>query len=73
MRRALVVIFAVTIGLPFAPLSPARALPQDLVISQVYAEGGEPGSFFQSDFPELFNRGHSSVCLNHCGLVRASP
>jgi len=34
------------------------------VISQVYAGGGEPGSFFQSDFVELFNRGHSSVSLN---------
>lgn len=64
MRRALVVFIALTIGLPFAGLGPARALSQDLVISQVYAGGGEPGSFFQSDFVELFNRGRSNVALN---------
>lgn len=63
MRRALVVIFAIVIGLPVAALSPARAISRDLVISQVYAGGGESGSFFQGDFVELFNRGHSPVGL----------
>jgi hypothetical protein len=33
----------------------------DLVISQVYTRGGEPGATFRNDFVELFNRGNSNI------------
>ncbi|HEX8720873.1 MAG TPA: Calx-beta domain-containing protein [Pyrinomonadaceae bacterium] len=39
------------------PVSP------DLVISQVYTRGGEPGATFRNDFVEIFNRGNATVNL----------
>jgi hypothetical protein len=36
----------------------------DLVVSQVYAGGGNSGATFASDYVELFNRGSSSVDLS---------
>jgi hypothetical protein len=36
---------------------------RDLVISQVYTRGGEPGATFRNDFVEIFNRGNVSVNL----------
>ena len=39
------------------PVSP------DLVISQVYTRGGEPGATFRNDFVEIFNRGGATVNL----------
>ena len=36
---------------------------RDLVISQVYTRGGEPGATYQNDFIEIFNRGNVSVNL----------
>jgi hypothetical protein len=35
----------------------------DLVISQVYTRGGEPGATFRNDFVEVFNRGNTTVNL----------
>jgi hypothetical protein len=35
----------------------------DLVISQVYTRGGEPGATFRNDFVEIFNRGNTTVNL----------
>src|SRR5215831_17229826 len=39
----------------------ARAASADLVISQVYAGGGNSGATYANDYVELFNRGSSSV------------
>jgi Tol biopolymer transport system component len=39
-----------------------------VVISQVYADGGSPGATYQSNFIELFNRGTTTVDLNHWSL-----
>lgn len=33
-------------------------------ISQIYTRGGEPGSRFQNDYIELFNRGHEAVDIS---------
>src|SRR5947209_6867149 len=57
----------------FAPAQPATraqsaAGSPDLVISQVYTRGGEPGAFYQNDFVEIFNRGSSSVDINGWAL-----
>ncbi|MBV8855979.1 MAG: hypothetical protein JOZ02_03370 [Acidobacteria bacterium] len=35
----------------------------DLVISQVYTRGGEPGATFRNDYVEVFNRGNVAVNL----------
>jgi hypothetical protein len=36
---------------------------RDLVITQVYTRGGEPGATFRDDFVEIFNRGNVAVNL----------
>ena len=44
----------------------------DLVISQVYTRGGEPGAALRNDFIEFFNRGTKSVDLVEYSLVISS-
>jgi uncharacterized protein len=39
----------------------ARAASADLVVSQVYAGGGNAGATYTNDFVEVFNRGSSSI------------
>jgi hypothetical protein len=41
----------------------AHAASPDLVVTQVYAGGGNAGATYANDFVELFNRGSSSVDL----------
>lgn len=41
------------------PLQPAAA--GDLVLSQIYSGGGEPGATYQNDYIEIFNRTNSNV------------
>jgi predicted extracellular nuclease len=61
MRRVLgLVLFALLVG--GALIVPvARGASPDVVVSQVYAGGGNAGAPFANDFVELFNRGSSSV------------
>jgi hypothetical protein len=42
----------------------ARASSPDLVISQVYAGGGNSGATYANDYVELFNRGSSPIDLS---------
>ena len=49
---------AVLLAAPFA-----RGATANVVISQVYAGGGNAGATFTNDFVELFNRGGSAVDL----------
>jgi lamin tail-like protein len=42
----------------------ARGASSDLVVSQVYAGGGNAGAVYANDFVELFNRGASAVDLS---------
>src|SRR5215207_9636125 len=41
----------------------------DLVISQVYTRGGEPGATYRNDFVEIFNRGDVTVNLRDYTLM----
>lgn len=41
----------------------------DVVISQIYTRGGEPGATFRNDFIELFNRGTTTINLADYSLV----
>ena len=50
----------------------------DLVISQVYTRGGEPGATFRNDYIEIFNRGNVAVdltdySLQYMAIFPASP
>ena len=40
-----------------------------VVISQVFAGGGNTGAPFQRDYVELFNAGSAAVSLASCGLI----
>ena len=68
-RRLIACVTAVTalVLFVFAPSRAARAQVNgspNLVISQVYARGGEAGSSYQKDFVEIFNRGPEPVDMN---------
>ena len=59
-------------AVPAVGASPALAVSNGVVISQVYGGGGNSGAPFQSDFVELFNRGTASVSVAGWSLQYAS-
>jgi hypothetical protein len=50
----------------------ARSASPDMVVSQVYAGGGNSGATFANDFVELFNRGASAIDLSAWSIQYAS-
>src|SRR6185436_6043550 len=48
------------------------SLVPPVVISQIYASGGEAGATYRNDFVELFNRGDTTVNLSGWSLQFAS-
>jgi uncharacterized protein len=62
MRRALALLLltALVVAGALGATSASGASP-DVVVSQVYAGGGNTGAPFANDFVELFNRGSSAV------------
>jgi hypothetical protein len=73
MPRALVLLLvtlAVTGGVLAVPT--ARSASPDLVVSQVYAGGGNSGAPFQNDFVELFNRGSTAIDVSGWTIQYAS-
>jgi hypothetical protein len=50
----------------------ARGVSADMVVSQVYAGGGNSGATYQNDFVELFNRGGSAIDLSTWSVQYAS-
>ena len=65
-----IALLALCLFAPAQPPARAQGTPgsPDLVISQVYTRGGEPGASFQNDFVEIFNRGTADVDMNGWGL-----
>ena len=63
----LTLLLAAALALLAVPI--ASGASPDLVVSQVYAGGGNSGATYANDFVELFNRGSSTVDLT--GLVAA--
>ena len=63
MRRSfhLTILLAAALALLAVPI--ATGASPDLVVSQVYAGGGNSGATYTNDFVELFNRGSASVDL----------
>lgn len=54
---------------PSASPTPARG---DVVISQIYSGGGQPGSTFQYNYVELFNRTNETIDINGWPISGAS-
>ena len=72
-------LFALLACAAFAGSTPAQSLnagSPDLVITQVYTRGGEPGATFRNDYVEIFNRGNTTIDLAGYSLqtvVNAPP
>ena len=58
----LTLLLAAAVALLAVPI--ATGASPDLVVSQVYAGGGNTGATYANDFVELFNRGSASVDLS---------
>ncbi|MBI1293303.1 hypothetical protein GC173_19025 [bacterium] len=56
-----------------AGLATASQLPAQVVISQVYASGGDAGAAYQRDFIELFNQSYDDVTLTAWAIQYSSP
>ena len=50
----------------------ARSASPDMVVSQIYAGGGNSGASFTNDFVELFNRGATAIDLSTWSIQYAS-
>ncbi|TQS44614.1 lamin tail domain-containing protein [Cryptosporangium phraense] len=69
---ALLVALALTATATSSTVGTAST-PADLVISQVYGGGGEPGSIWTNDYVELINRGDEPVDLAGWSIQYAPP
>jgi len=68
VRLLVTALFAA--GLLVAPA--AQSASSDIVVSQVFAGGGNSGAAYANDFVELFNRGSSAVDLSTWTIQYAS-
>jgi uncharacterized protein len=68
MPRLPLALAALVAALTFAP----AALPATVVVSEVFAGGGNSGAPYANDYVELFNRSSSTVNLNGWTLQYAS-
>jgi hypothetical protein len=69
-RIRLVFSLLVAAALLIAPA--ARSASPDLVVSQVYAGGGNSGATYTNDFVELFNRGNTAIDLGTWSIQYSS-
>jgi hypothetical protein len=67
LRVSLLLALALTLAVPAA-----HGASSSLVISQVYASGGNAGAAYANDYVELFNRGTSTVDLSGWTIQYAS-
>ena len=73
MHRALAVLLFLLVAAAGALSIPtARGASPDVVVSQVFAGGGNAGAPFASDFVELFNRGATTVDVSGWTVQYAS-
>jgi hypothetical protein len=67
----LVIVIILVVGGVLA-VPNARSASPDVVVSQVYAGGGNSGAPFANDFVELFNRGSSAIDVSGWTIQYAS-
>lgn len=73
MRRALTAVLLTILLAGALLVAPAaQSASPDLVVSQVYAGGGNAGASFTNDFVELFNRGAAAVTVDGWTIQYAS-
>lgn len=72
VRRAAAALVLTLTAVTGASSSPAEAISNDVVISQVYGGGGNSGATLTNDFVELFNRGSSPVSVDGWTVQYAS-
>ena len=70
-RVAALVLFVIVAGGLLA-VPTARSASPDIVVSQVYAGGGNSGASFANDFVELFNRGSAAIDVSGWTIQYAS-
>src|SRR5947208_13042293 len=66
------VLLAFLLALVAAAVPAAVGASSDVVVSQLYAGGGNSGASYTNDFVELFNPGSTSVDLNGWTIQYAS-
>ncbi len=69
-RARLLVLLTVIASLLVAPA--AHSASSDMVVSQVFAGGGNSGASFANDFVEIFNRGTTAIDLSTWSIQYAS-
>jgi hypothetical protein len=69
-RARLLLALAFALALLLAPT--ARSASADMVVSQVYAGGGNSGASYTNDFVEIFNRGTTAIDLSTWSVQYAS-
>jgi Lamin Tail Domain len=69
-RARLLVLLTFVAALLLAPA--ARSASSDMVVSQVYAGGGNSGATYANDFVEIFNRGTTPIDLSTWSIQYAS-
>jgi len=70
LRLRLVLVLAVAGVLVVAPA--AHSASTDMVVSQVFAGGGNAGASYTNDFVEIFNRGSSTIDLSSWSIQYTS-
>ncbi len=71
-RVAALVLFLLAVAGGVLAVPAARSASPDVVVSQVYAGGGNSGAAFTHDFVELFNRGSTAVDVSGWTIQYAS-
>ena len=71
-RVAALVLFILVVAGGALVVPAARSASPDIVVSQVYAGGGNSGASFTHDFVELFNRGSTAVDISGWTVQYAS-
>ena len=69
---SIAVMLALVVAMLPAFTSPAQAVSNTVVISQVYGGGGNSGAPYKNDFVEIFNRGTTTVSLVGMSVQYAS-
>ena len=71
-RVVVLVLLAILVGAGALSVPTARSASPDLVVSQVFAGGGNSGAPFANDFVELFNRGSTTIDVSGWTVQYAS-
>jgi hypothetical protein len=71
-RVVALVLFAILVAGGALAVPTARSASPDVVVSQVFAGGGNAGAPFQNDFVELFNRGSTTIDVSGWTIQYAS-